>query len=224
MHTGHRKRLREQFFRVGLDGFSDIQVLEFLLNFALARKDMNPLAHRLLEHFGSLPAVLDASPAELMGVEGVGENTATLLVLIPQLFRRYTTRKYQNSPILDTTETICNYIWPLFLGINEETVYLLCLDAKCKLLDCRKISIGGLNAAMLNKRMVVEIALQHHATAVILAHNHPWGLALPSSEDEQATEELAAALKLVDILLVDHVIVAEDECVSLAAGGFFQKP
>ena len=221
MHSGHRQRLREQFEKTGLEGFSDIQVLEFLLTFALARGDVNPLAHTLLKEFGSLSNVLDASLEDLQTVPGVGEHTAVLLTMMPQLFRRYTLCKNRKMPILNNSWDIAEFILPYFLDASEEQVYLICLDGKRKVLDCRRLSEGGLNAVSLNVRKVVETAIRQRASVVILAHNHPWGFAVPSREDELATREIKAALDFVDVSLADHVIVAHGDCVSLRDSGFF---
>lgn len=216
---GHRKRLRSQLENGGLDSFSDVQVLEYLLSFAISRKDVKPLAYALLERYGSLARVLDAGAEDLQKTPGIGAHAAALLTLIPPLLRRYAISRNPDTPILQDTDDICSFIRPYFAGCNEETVYLLCLDAKCKLLDCRKLSGGGLNAVSINLRQIVEIVLQQRATAAVLAHNHPWGYALPSREDELVTKDLCAALRLVDVSLADHIIVCEDDCVSMAASG-----
>ena len=224
MHQqGHRARLRNQLETGGLDSFSDVQVLEHLLSFSIRRKDVKPLAYALLEQFGSLARVLDASPEELQKIRGVGPHTAGLLSLMPQLFRRYSLSRNPDTPILDSTEAICRYIQPYFICCNEEQVYLVCMDAKCKVLDCRRLASGSMNAVGVNLRKIVETVLQQHATMVVLAHNHPWGYALPSREDELITQELQSALAPVDVRLADHVIVCEDECVSMAASGLLRR-
>ncbi|MEA4964225.1 MAG: DNA repair protein RadC [Oscillospiraceae bacterium] len=221
VHKGHRARLRRQLLGSGLDSFSDVQVLELLLSYAIARKDVNPLAHILLERFGSLSAVLDAPVPELMKVDEVGECAAVLLSLTPQLLRRYSIDRIGANPILDTTEKAGNYLAPFFFGATEEQVYLLCLDAKCKVLDCRMLFIGSVNTVGVSVRRVVEAALHRGATSVILAHNHVSGIALPSKEDEDTTRALRAALETVGILLADHIVVADSDFVSMADSGFF---
>lgn len=221
LHDGHRARLRRQLLVSGLDSFSDVQVLELLLSYAVARKDVNPLAHQLLARFGSLSAVLDASPAELQKVAGIGEHIAVLLSLTPQLLRRYSIDRMGKSTILDTTEKAGNYLAPFFFGAQDEQVYLLCLDAKCKVLDCRMLFTGSINTVGVSVRRVVEEALHHSATSVILAHNHVSGIALPSKEDEVTTKQLKAALDTVGILLADHLVIADGDFVSMADSGFF---
>ena len=222
-HSGHRKRMRARLSSDGLDSFTDEQVLEYILTLAIPRRDVRPIAAALLEIYGTLARVLEAPPEELIKVEGIGSHTAALLTLTPLLQRRYALSRNPNNPILTTTEEICAYLQPYFSGCNEECVYLLCMDAKCKVLDCRKVSTGGMNSVGFNLRRVVEIVLQQRATTVVLAHNHPWGLALPSREDEIVTKELQNALKVVNVHLADHIIVCEEECVSMAASGLLQR-
>ena len=223
LHSGHRKRMRARLSSDGLDSFTDEQVLEYILTLAIPRRDVRPIAAALLEIYGTLARVLEASPEELIKVEGIGSHTAALLTLTPLLQRRYALSRNPDHPILATTEEICAYLQPYFSGCNEECVYLLCMDAKCKVLDCRKVSTGGMNSVGFNLRRVVEIVLQQRATTAVLAHNHPWGLALPSREDEFVTKELQNALKVVNVHLADHIIVCEEDCVSMAASGLLQR-
>ncbi len=216
MHEGHRARVKKRFLEEGLDHFSDIQALELLLFYAIPRADTNPIAHRLLEHFGSLSQVLEANPEELKKISGVGENGALLLNLIPQMGRFYMTDRASAPGVLTTLEQCAQYLMPRFFGRKLETVFLLCLDAKCKVLCCREIGEGGTNSTGISIRRVVETALGVNATSVVLAHNHPSGVALPSPEDIQTTRRVAMALQAVEIVLVDHIIVADDDYVSIA--------
>lgn len=221
IHSGHRARLREQFLRAGLDSMSDVQVLELLLFFAIPRRDTNPIAHRLLERFGSLAAVFEAPVTEISRVEGVGESAALLLSLVPQSARRHLIDRAKFEQVLDTTEKCGRYLLPFFHGERDEVVYLLCLDAKCKVLDCRLLFRGGVNTAGVSVRKIVEAALTYNATSVVLAHNHVSGIALPSREDEATTRQIRTALDAVGILLADHIVVADDDFVSMADNGLF---
>ena len=223
VHDGHRARLRRQLLDGGLDSFSDVQALELLLGFVIARKDVNPLAHALLDRFGSLSGVLDAPAGDLMKVPGIGENTAVMLSVMPQLMRRYTIGKNKTGTILNTTTKAGSYLLPFFFGAKDEQVYLLCLDAKCKVLDCRKLFTGSVNTVGVSVRRIVEEALRRNATSVILAHNHTSGIALPSREDEETTNMVQAALEAVGIRLADHMVMVEDDFVSMADSGFFGR-
>ncbi len=221
MHSGHRQRLKKQFLENGLDGFTDIQVLELLLFYAIPRVDTNPLAHRLLDYFGSLDRVLDASFDELCRVEGVGENAATFLSLLTATARYYQVRRTENVRVLSSVTDCGHYLRPFFHGRTNETVYLLCLDAKCKVLACKELGEGSVNSANISIRRIVETALMCKATSVVLAHNHPSGLAVPSAEDVLSTQRTAAALAAVEIILVDHIIVADDDFVTLGQSGMY---
>lgn len=219
-HEGHRKRLRERFRTEGLDNFSDIQVLELILQFSIPRRDTNLLAHALLEHFGSLHQVLDAPEHELTRFDGIGENSAVLLRLITEVGRFYMTSRQEKVRVLASLESCAQYLMSFFFGRSVEMVYLLCLDAKCKVLACRKITEGNVNSASISVRRIVSEALAANASSVVLAHNHPGGFALPSAEDIQTTGRVAEALAAVDIALADHVIIADDDYVSLAQSGY----
>ncbi|NLM83282.1 MAG: DNA repair protein RadC [Clostridiales bacterium] len=223
VHKGHRARMKRRFLEHGLESFEDHHVLEILLFYALPRVDVNPLAHNLLKQFGSLAAVFDAPLDELEKVEGIGRNAATLIKLIPQVARRYMISRASLSDILDSSEKAGRYLLPRFFGERDEVVYLVCLDAKCKVLNCRLMFRGSVNSASVSIRKIVETALSFNATSVILAHNHTSGIALPSREDQITTRRIEEALWAVDITLADHIIVADDDFVSLADSGFFHR-
>lgn len=219
IHDGHRQRVKQRFLEEGLDSFSDIQVLELLLFYCIPRKDTNPIAHDLLARFGSLSQVLEATVEELTKVPGISENTATFLRLMTETGRYYLVDRGTRMRILPTIEDCARYLMPYFFGRRNETVFLLCLDAKCKVLCCREIGEGSINSASVSIRKIVETALGVNATAVVLAHNHPSGIAIPSDDDVQTTCRVAAALSAVEVRLVDHIVVADDDYVSLVQSG-----
>lgn len=222
VHEGHRQRLKNRFMAEGLDGFTDIQVLELLLFYCIPRKDTNELAHKLLERFGSLSQVMETSIDELMTVEGIGQNTATFLTLIPAAGRFYSVDRISRTKVLKTIDACGQYLLRYFEGRSHETVFLLCLDAKCKVLCCQQVGEGGVNSAGVPIRRVVEMALAANATTVVLAHNHPSGLALPSHEDVATTRKVALALDAVEISLADHIVVADDDFVSMVQSGYYR--
>lgn len=219
IHKGHRERLKQRFLEEGLDNFTEIQVLELLLFYAIPRSDTNPIAHSLLTHFGSLAQVLEADVEELKKVPGIKDHAATLLALVIDLCRYYQVNCAQKIEILATLEDCGNYLVPRFFGRTRETVFLLCLDAKCKVLCCKEIGEGSVNTASISVRKVVETALAANATTVVLAHNHPSGIAVPSNEDIQTTQRIAAALSAVEIHLADHIVVADGDYVSMVQSG-----
>ena len=220
IHDGHRSRLKARFLESGLDGFTDIQVLELLLFYAIPRRDTNPIAHALLDKFGSVRQVMEAPLERLTEVEYITENAATLLKLAPAMLRYYQVDKIVNEKPLLTISECGDYLKHFFIGKKNETVYLLSLDAKCKVLSCRQVGEGSVNSANVPIRRVVEIALAEGASTVILAHNHPSGIAIPSGEDVATTRRLAAALSAVDVILADHIVVADDDYVSMVQSGY----
>lgn len=221
-HDGHRERLRQRFMKHGLDVMPDDQVLELLLFYAVPRQDTNVLARRLLAHFGSISAVLEAPLQELKSVGGIGDNAAVLLQLITPLARRYLLSRTQDGAVLSSTQACGEYLLPYFFGAKEELVYLLCLDGKCKVLACRLLQTGSVNSAGFSIRKAAEAAMACNASSVVLAHNHTSGVALPSQADLDTTQRLRDALEPLGILLADHIVVADNDFVSMADNGFFR--
>lgn len=223
VHDGHRERMKARFLKQGLSGFEPHEVLELALFFTRPRGNTNEIAHNLLKKFKTISAVLDAAPEELITVDGVGENTAVFLKLLPQLFAVYRQDKLSDEKIITGTDAAGKYFIPLFLGKKCEEVYMLSLDDKHKIIRCTKLFEGSVNAAPITVKKVVAEAVNTNATTVIIAHNHPGGIALPSSNDKIITRKLFTALDLINIRLEDHIIVADEDYVSLADSGFFSE-
>ena len=221
IHDGHRERLKKRFMEEGLDHFEEVNVLELVLFYCIPRRDTNPIAHALLQRFENLVNVMEAPVSELEKVEGISRNAAGFLKLILAVNKYYLVKKATNEMVLDSVEKCGRYLIPKFHGKRNESVMLLCLDAKCKMLCCREINEGSVNSAGISVRKVIEVALASNATTVILAHNHPSGLAFPSGEDMATTRRIAEALKTVEVLLFDHIIVSDDDFVSLAQSGYY---
>ncbi len=224
LQDGHRDRMKRRLRREGLEHFEEVYVLEVLLYYAIPRKDTKPLAYELLQRFGSLSGVLEAPQSELEKVPGVGEHVSTLLHLVTELERYRAVHRAAMDRVLPTVEMCCRYLVPHFMGRREEMVYILCLDGKCRLLCCEKLGQGSVNSAEVPIRKLVEVALRVNASAAVLAHNHPSGLAVPTAEDIQATVQVSAALEAVGVRLLDHIIVADGDYVSLADSKLFLPP
>ncbi len=222
IHDGHREKMRRRFQETGLEGFADHEALELLLYYAIPRRDTNELAHRLLTRYGSLSALLQAPIEDLRRVEGVGESAAVLLKLVPAFVYK-AQRSAGQETVLNSTEKAGRYLLTCFAGERNEVIYQLCLDRKGKLLARKRLSEGGSAAAELNIRRLVENALLSSASAVILSHNHPSGIALPSREDYATTQQAQDALRTIGVELLDHIIVAEDDYVSLADSGILRR-
>lgn len=222
VHDGHRQRLKERFCQEGLDHFDEHQVLELLLFYCIPRMDTNPIAHALLDKFGSLAQVLEAPVEELEKVQGIGHNAAVFLSLITAVGRYYQVNCASRNVIMRSVADCGRYLLPFFYGRRNETVYLMCLDAKCKVLSCKEIGEGSVNSAGVPIRRIVETALAANATSVILAHNHPSGFAFPSDADVHTTHRVAMALDAVEIGLIDHIVVADDDFVSMSQSGLYR--
>ena len=215
IHQGHRERVKAEFLKGGLSHFPEHRVLELLLFYSRHQGDVNPLAHRLLDTFGSLSGVLDADVARLLEVPGVGENTATLLKLIPAICAKYVSSRVGADTIIEDSRDIENLFRPYFFGAKNEMTYLAALDGKGKLLGVRKLSEGIPNATDITTRQVAEATLAFGATAVILAHNHISGVATPSATDLISTAYLQDFLGKMSVMLQDHVIIVDEDMVSL---------
>ena len=219
-HDGHRARLRGEFL-ARADSFPDHKLLELLLFYANPCKDTNPLAHELLDHFGSLSGVLDATPEDLQRISGMGEHGAVLIKTVKELSNRYLAGRTSVQGIVRTAKECYQLLYPYFFGARNEMVYLLCMDGKRKVLGIRRISEGNVNAAAVNARLIVEAALSLNSAAVVLAHNHVSGIALPSQDDVSTTKRLHGLLEQVGVTLTDHLIFADDDMVSLRESGIF---
>lgn len=220
IHTGHRQRMKAEFLARGLEGMPDHRVLELLLFFAKPQGDVNPLAHQLIDEFGSLAGVLHATYEQLVAIKGVGENTATLIKFVLALGGRYLQERTELNNIYQTSWDFRNLLEPEFFGARNEMVYMVCLDGKFKLITCRKIGEGIADAASITTRKVLETALSFNASVVVLAHNHISGLAMPSTEDIMTTQQLARSLRQVGIQLYDHYILVDGDMVSMRASGY----
>ena len=221
LHDGHRQRLKARFLREGLDGFEPHNALELLLFYAVPQKDTNELAHRLLRRFGSFSGVLDADLDELCAETGVGPSVGTYLKLLAASARYYEVDRAAAPKTLRSIEEIGEFLRPRFLGRKKEMVFLLCLDNRGGMTYGDFVAEGTIDSAPMYVREILERAVKSKAASVVLAHNHPKGLALPSPADLNVTGQLLEALELAKIKLIDHFIFAEDDWVSLRDSGYF---
>ncbi len=221
----HRKRVKERFRREGLDNFDEKHVLEMLLFYCVPRQDTKALAYNLLQHFGSIAEVLDAAPEELERVPGVGEGISTFLSFRRQLERYYKLKKDEKETRpLKSAEDYGRVLAPKFEKQSNEVVYVLCLDGKFKMLSCIFVGEGSVNSANIPISRIVQLCLNTNATYVVLAHNHPSGLALPSNEDIHTTNYLAHAMDTVELKLLDHLVFTDGDYVSLSQSGYYAGP
>ena len=220
LHEGHREKMRDRFIRdKGFENFEDHQILELLLFYANARGDTNPLAHKLLDTFGSLKGVLEARPEQLMSVNGIGKQAATLISMVVPLTRVWHRCAMEVPDRIGNSREAENYCLSILAGERTERFYVVSLNAKCNVLGRRKISEGSLSEVSAYPRMVMETALNYNAHSVLLCHNHPGGTCAPSPEDISSTIQLQRLLNGVGILVLDHIIVAGDRTYSMIQHG-----
>jgi DNA repair protein RadC len=220
MHQGHRERTRKRFISHGLDDFEDHEVLELMLFYAVPRKNTNEIAHRLVNAFGSIPAIFDAPINLLKEVEGVGESVAVFIKLIPELTRVYSEKKFSTANHSLELKNLCDKLCLKFIGRTEETVAIMLFDAKGKLIYDGVVSKGTVNAVDMYSRRIIELIVLYNACSLILAHNHPSGFAVPSQADIDSTKHLSRVLHNMRVTLVDHIIVADNDYVSMRDCGF----
>lgn len=215
-HKGHRERLRKKFAKNGADGLEQHELIELFLFYAFAQRNTNDIAHDLIDTFGSISSVFDASLEDLINVEWIGYNSAILLKLIPEVSRIYLLDKNDNRDKIMDTDSIRKMAINNFVGRTEEQLMLILLDIKMKLLFSGMISKGNSNFVDAYIQKIIKLASDYGASKAVLVHNHPSGIALPSSNDITTTIAIRQVLKIVNVSLLDHIIVADDDCVSMA--------
>lgn len=217
-HAGHRERMRERFYKNGMEGFSDHEILEFLLFYVYAQKNTNDLGHALMDRFGTLNAVFDADIAELLQVDGIGDRAAMLIKLIPEIARKYYGNDRGSVSMLKA-DARCSYFLKELSARSEEVVLLGCLNDSWWLQSVHTLASGSPDQVQIDPQKLMRIALASGCTMFVLAHNHPKGLAVASYEDIRATESIRKLLDGVRLHLVDHVIVADGKSISMLDTG-----
>lgn len=212
LHAEHRKRLRNRFRKEGLESFEPHNVLELILFYVLARIDTNPLAHKLLNEFGSFSGVIDAPYESLLQVDGVGESVATFIKLIHEIIRKYELDKFSHEG-LSNLDDIAKYMVQYYKNQTVESLVVLLLDNSGKLFNVVKVCEGTVNSLNMPTRQISNILHRYNASSYILVHNHPSGIAAPSQEDIAVTIQMDSVLNALDFKIKEHIIVAgKDYC------------
>lgn len=206
-HKDHRSRLRARFMKEGLRSFEDHNILELLLFYSIPQKDTNGLAHELLDRFGSLAAVFDADIEELKRVKGVGETSAVLIKLIPQICRAYLMDKETRYPDFTDLHKLGTYLVNYFIGETREKLVAVFLNNRCEMIDIVQISEGTVNRADGDLRKIAEAGFSKNAASFVLAHNHPDGNSTPSAADISLTSHYSKIFKELGLPLVEHIVV-----------------
>lgn len=225
VHEGHRLRLKERFLREGLDGFEKHNILELLLFYTIPRKDTNEIAHALLKRFGSIRGVFEAGMEDLCSVNGIGEHTASLIKLVPAVWA-VAASDPDSKECYNSLNKIGKLLVKRYAGITVETVLLVLLDANYHIIDIVKLGEGSVNQVKMEMRKLVGHVVKTNASKVVLAHNHPGGTIIPSSDDIVVTEDVANTMRAINVDFLDHLLVAGDQydaLLSKSRGVFWQR-
>ncbi len=209
MHQHHRERMRDRCLQNGFGNFATHELLEMLLYYSIPRTDTNGVAHGLLERFGSLKGICEASFDELLLTDGIGPQSAILLRLIPELMKRYAMEEIAPQAVYDSVGKLADYFVRTFIGLDHECLYMMLLNNRMNMIDCVLVSEGAVNSSTVPVRLMTQKALFKKASSVVLAHNHPAGLALPSARDIEVTETLIGAFDAIGVTLLEHLVIAD---------------
>ncbi len=221
--AGHRERLRKRFLEYGLSAFTDEEVLEMLLTFGTPRKDCKPAAREAIKHFGGLAQVLEASLDELTKIRGIGPKNALAIKFVHEVARRFLARRIHGRNYISSSQEVYEYLAHSMMDLKKEIFKVIYLDARNHILAVEDLFRGTVNESVVYPREVMERALKHHASALVVAHNHPSGDPSPSPADIRLTKQLMLAAKLLQIRLLDHLIIAQKGYFSFADQGILTQ-
>jgi len=206
-YHGHIDRLRKRFIKTGITGLQDYEVLELLISYAIRGRDVKPTAKRLIDRFGTLHGVLNADIDKLCEVKGIGRRSAGLIRFVREIIFSYLAEEMMGADYLESPESVVKFCRSRLAGLKNETFMAIFVDVKNKVLGFEILQEGTIDKTVLFPRKLVQSALAKNASGIILVHNHTSGDIQPSSQDQSLTREIAAALKPLDIRLLDHLIV-----------------
>jgi DNA repair protein RadC len=218
-HIGHRKRLKERYEKAGMEGLQDYEILELLLFYAIPQGDVKARAKDLLKRFGSLKGVLDADLKALRDVAGIGEHSSLFFRVVRDVRTLYLRQGAELKDQISSTKELIDYCLASMGGLKDEHFAVIYLNARNRIIQVETIQEGIVNQAVVYPRKVLEKALKHKASAIILVHNHPSGHVRPSDADIRLTRVLQDAARVMDIVLHDHLIVGENRFFSFREEG-----
>ncbi len=210
-HIGHRQRIKDKYEKSGINGWLDYEILELVLSYAIPRKDTKTIAKELLSRFKTINGVLDSDRKELKNITGVSGHTALFLSLLKDITILYLENRLHNKDLLSSPQVVYNFLKASLKGAVNEEFKVLYLNNKNQLISIETLNTGTVNQSAIYPRKVVERALYNHAVSVIISHNHPAGTLEPSKEDCAVTKAIKDALKTVDIALLDHIIIGNND-------------
>lgn len=218
-YIGHRERLKKKFFECGLQAFHDYEAVELLLSYAIPRKDLKIPAKDLLERLGSLRGIMDADVSELTQTSGISHHAAGLIKLVKEIGTLYLQERVKEKPQITCTGELLDFCKTALGGLKDENFCVLYLDTQNRAIAFETLQKGIVNQAVVYPRQVLERALFHKSSAIILVHNHPSGYVKPSDADIRLTKTISDTAKLLDILVHDHLIIGENRFFSFREEG-----
>jgi len=218
----HRKRIKERFRNQGLEPFREYEALELMLTYAIARKDLKPLAKALIKRFGTFQKVLEAPLDELTQVDGMGEHAALLIKLFRDLTQYYLRRTILKRAIISSPADLVTYCTSAMAHLTDEQFRVVYLNAKNEVIKDEIVQEGTIDQTAVYPRKIIEQALQKKAVALILVHNHPSGNPEPSAQDRQLTAAIISAAATMDIRVHDHIIIGRSGYRSFREEGILQ--
>jgi len=218
-YTGHRQRIKDKYKKSGIDGWLDYEVLELILSYAIARKDTKPIAKELLTRFKTINGVLAADREELKNLSGISEHAALFFNLLKDVAVLYLENGLHNKDLLSSPGVVFDYLKASLKGSIDEEFKTLFLNGRNQLIAIETLQTGTVNRSVVYPRKIVERSLYHHAVGVIIAHNHPAGTLKPSTDDCAVTKSIKDALKTVEISLLDHIIIGDNDYFSFNKKG-----
>jgi len=223
MHTGHRKRLREKFLKTGLSGFHDYEIVELLLTLGSPRKDCKLQAKEAIKRFKTLRGVLSASAEELQQIEGIGPHSAFGIRLVREIAREFLKGKIMDQPYFKSSREIFDYLYHALRDLKKELFKVIYLNSQNQIIEVADLFEGTVDSSSISPREIVEGALKENATTLIFVHNHPSGNPAPSTSDKELTRELVYMGKIMQIKVIDHIIIGNDQYYSFADEGLIEE-
>ncbi len=220
-HKGHRDRVKQKFLKNGTDVMEKHEILELMLFYSIPQRDTNPIAHELLDKFGSISSLID-SPTDILRQAKLSESTIVYLKMIPELCRLYIQEREERRMGDFDIEVIADIMGAKFIGRTEEAVGLMLFDSARRKLFYDIVNHGSIGSCDMYSRKMMELAVSNKASYAIIAHNHPSSSLLPSKEDLIATNTLMTSFSMVGVKLEDHLIFADRKYLSLRTSGFFR--
>ncbi|MBN1864867.1 MAG: DNA repair protein RadC [Victivallales bacterium] len=217
-YSGHRKRLRERYFK-SPDALAEYELLELLLTYSIARKDVKPIAKALIGKFGSLGDTLGANLEDLAEVEGISEYTAVLLKLVHDSASRIFSCAVREKDLLQSPSSVVEFARSKLATLKDEAFMMIFVNKKNMMESVEIIHEGTIDHVVIYPRNVVKLALKHNATGIIAVHNHPSGDCEPSSHDIKLTQTLKCAAESIEVRLLDHIIVSRSKYFSFTENG-----